>query len=294
MSLTGEFLEQPDDPHVQLRKQLLDRAEGRLPSAPVTAGSADDLIQQGAAGVEAVISAGQCGFQLTEPMSDKQFQKFGEQLGPLQPERDPTVQPFVANGVILNLVTAHDQTADVHLQPFATNSLSLHSEGSGRPLADQPRYIVLMCCQPGTADTAQTVLVPMSAVADRLDPETQAVLSQTRYRDNPDGPSILRSVVDPHTAESRLVFSFRDFGAAPLAWHYTGDLPRGVDVNAAIRALLAAMYTPEGASAVQWRRGMLAVIDNTRFFHGRTAGHVQTVRRHLKRLRVLTQPALAR
>src|SRR5205085_9044849 len=86
---------------------------------------------------------------------------------------------------------------------------------------------------------------------------------------------------------TRPVFSFRDFMAQPLAWCHQPIDGTGADtVDAAIRALLAAMYTPDGVVGVRWHRGLLVVIDNTFFFHGRTAGRVSAThptprRRHL-------------
>jgi alpha-ketoglutarate-dependent taurine dioxygenase len=93
------------------------------------------------------------------------------------------------------------------------------------------------------------------------------------------------------TVGDRTVFSFRDFGDRPLRWLAGKDTGPSADAAAeaddAIAALLAAMYRPETALGIRWQRGTLAVIDNTWFFHGRTAGRFSAgARRHLQRIRV--------
>ncbi|MBB4688775.1 TauD/TfdA family dioxygenase [Amycolatopsis jiangsuensis] len=217
---------------------------------------------------------------LDEPFSDEEYLAFGAGLGTATEETDPAVQPFVTHRVILNLLGANRRTDDVALQPFAENSLSLHSEGSGRVAAEQPRYIVLMCCHPGPRpSSAQTVLVPMDGVAERLSAREREVLSRTRYAHLPPGETILRE------HEGRPAFSFRDFLGGRLDWvNDGGDEPEAVD--AALVRLHAAMYAPL-AQGVHWQPGLLVVIDNRRHFHGRTAGSAPAgAPRHLKRLRI--------
>jgi hypothetical protein len=197
------------------------------------------------------------------------------------PERDPLARQFTTHGILLNLVSAHGHTNKPELQPFATTELTLHSEGSGRPLGEQPRYIVLTCCDPGDATTqAQTILASMEGVAARLDLKTSALLSNLRYQNRTAVPAILRS------RNGQAVFSFRDFKGAALNWAYSGDATIGA-VNRAILSLLAAMYESE-SFGVEWAEGLTLIIDNTRFFHGRTAGAAvpSAHQRHLKRLRL--------
>jgi hypothetical protein len=220
---------------------------------------------------------------LPDPLEDGEFLALGDSLGPAVPELDPATRAHTQYGVLLNLRSAVGHTDDPSQQPFATNPLSLHSEGSGRALADQPRYIVLMCEDPGRdASAPRTVLVPMSGVAARLSADDLRLLSCTRYRDAPGAPTIVRPSAD------RYAFSMRDFQGAPLRWSCT--LPGATEdgVNAALGRLLAAMYAGDGASAVKWTRGLLVVIDNARFFHGRTSGSTRPGPhpRHLKRLRI--------
>jgi hypothetical protein len=184
--------------------------------------------------------------------------------------------------VVLNLRDVHGATGDVALQPFSRGPLTLHSEGSGRPVADQPRYLVLMCLHPGgSAVAAQTALVPMAAVAAALDERSLAVLTRTRYRASIAGPAIAR------TLGGRVVFSFRDFAGQQLEWAHTGDAD-AAEVAGVLRGLLACLYRPDPATGVHWAPGLLVVLDNRRWFHGRTAAPAGAAPggRHLKRLRL--------
>ncbi|MEV0238061.1 TauD/TfdA family dioxygenase [Nonomuraea sp. NPDC050786] len=216
------------------------------------------------------------------PLTNEDFLRFGRLLGNLIAETDPVVQPYVEREFILNLRTERGSTADVFLRPFATSALSLHTEGSGRATGDQPRYIVLMCCEPGADASAATVLVPMDAVSGRLSEEDLYLLSHTRYRGRTGVPTIARRV------DHRIVYSFRDFQGTPLEWECAVGSAPSAAVHAAFRSLLAAMYARQGAYAVQWSRGLLVVIDNFRFFHGRSSGHsrLSGKPRHLMRLRI--------
>ncbi|AUG77892.1 hypothetical protein CFP65_3085 [Kitasatospora sp. MMS16-BH015] len=280
----GTFTPRPDHPHPGLRTRLLESghelAEPAAHPAPAGLSRLVPWVR------EQVRDTGLALARLDEPLDAAEFLALGTELGEIGEETDPAVRPYVERGRILNLVSEQARTEDISLQPFSTGPLTLHSEGSGRPLTAQPRYIVLMCRDPGDDGTAaRTVLVPMDTVASRLSPHHLRALHGTSYRDAPGVPPVARALGD------RTAFSFRDFDRQPLHWRTTGQAPSGPDpaqaVNGAIAALLAAMYQPEAALGVRWRRGTLAVIDNTRFFHGRTAGRFGAgARRHLQRLRV--------
>jgi alpha-ketoglutarate-dependent taurine dioxygenase len=284
--MDGTFVEQSTDEHVRLRRELLESAAVLPPPLP-------DAIRTRAVDFPDVVGEnllselrelGLVVFQLDEPLSNDRFTTLGSLLGTAMPETAPEVKPYIERGVILNLVSEHGYTPDVALQPFAMNFLSLHTESSGRRAEEQPRYIVLMCCEPSDdATAAQTVLVPMAAVERQLTSSEIAVLSQMRYRNSHHGPSIVRSL------GGRRVFSFRDFLSQTLEWTYAGDDRSADAINTTIRGLLASMYAPDAATGVHWTPGMLVIIDNTFFFHGRTAGPVAPSirRRHLKRLRIL-------
>ncbi|MEU4845951.1 TauD/TfdA family dioxygenase [Streptomyces gilvosporeus] len=285
--IEGLFVERATDRHVRLRRCLL--RDGRQTLAtptgfnrPFRLGAAGELPQRALARLR---TQGAVALHSDEPLPARRFIALGARLGRAIVETDPAVLPYVENEVILNLVSRHPETDNIAIQPFADNFLSLHSESSGQPLPRQPRYIVLMCREPGDR-RARTVLVPMETVAARLSDRQLTLLSQTRYQQAGAPSAILRRV------GNRPVFSFRDFMAQPFAWRYQAADGAGADtVDAAIRALLAAMYAPDAAVGVRWQRGLLVVIDNTFFFHGRTAGpasatHPTTPRRHLQRLRI--------
>lgn len=284
--MDGTFVEQSTDEHVRLRRDLLessavlpppllDAIRARAVDIPNVVG--DNLLRE-------LRGLGLVVVQLDEPLSNDRFTALGSLLGTAMVETAPEVEPYVERGVILNLVSEHGHTPDVTLQPFATNSLSLHTESSGRRAEEQPRYIVLMCCEPGdNATAAQTVLVPMAAVERLLTSNEIAVLAQTRYRNSHHGPTIVRGLGD------RRVFSFRDFLSQILEWTYAGDDCSADAINTTIRSLLASMYAPDAATGIHWTRGMLVIIDNMFFFHGRMAGSgAPSIRpRYLKRLRIL-------
>ncbi|MFL6128903.1 MAG: TauD/TfdA family dioxygenase [Mycobacteriales bacterium] len=282
--LTGSFVEAAGDRHVRLRAELLDRGAvlpGPAPE-PMPAAAADGPRLLADRVLAALGRDGLAVLALDRSLDTAEFRALGRLLGTLTPELDPAVQPFVEDGVVLNLRDLHGRTADVALQPFSQGPLTLHSEGSGRPVADQPRYIVLMCLQPGrSAVGAQTALVPMAEVAAALDERSLGVLAQTRYRASTAGPSIVRTVGD------RTVFSFRDFAGERLDWVHTGDAG-AAEVGAVLRRLLAALYRPGPAAGVRWAPGMVVVVDNRRYFHGRTAAPTGAAPsgRHLKRLRI--------
>ncbi|WP_320064504.1 TauD/TfdA family dioxygenase [Micromonospora sp. RTGN7] len=280
----GTFLEgHSTHQYLTLREGLLGGRE--LPGPDVTALTAESqqFPEAAADALTAQLETHGLGLvQLDDSLSDDRFLALGRLLGTAMPETDPAVQPYVEQRVILNLRSEHNRTGDVALQPFATNYLSLHTEGSGRPPGDQPRYIVLLCHDPGDATSARTVLVPMRAVAAAMDPASLATLSQVRYRHDARLSPIVRY------EDGRCVFTFRDFLAQPLEWTSHGDADADT-VNDAIADLLRAMYSAESASSVHWRAGLLVVIDNRFFFHGRTAGPAVASphRRHLRRLRVV-------
>lgn len=281
MTTDGVFLAAPTDPHAELRRQLLD--SGRVlppPDGPTVTGRADDFLMSVAPPLLADLAGRGLGVaQLDRPLDGHTFLALGVKLGQAMAETDPAVQPYVDNRVILNLINEYEETDDANLAPFSGNYLTLHSEGSGRPLVQQPRYIVLMCCEPGPPNCTQTVLVPMDQVARRLPPHRLTLLSQVRYRGGEQRPTIARTIDD------RYAFSFRDSSDDALEW----EADRAGDVNGALRDLLTAMYQPDSVAGVHWARGLLVIIDNTFFFHGRTAGGPigATQRRHLKRLRIV-------
>lgn len=277
------FQEHSDDTHVLARERLM-AEEHSFPREQIVA--ANDVAQAIDWAQVALKATGAAFLQLEEPFNDKSFLCFSQALGEPEQEHDPVALPHTTEGVILSLTTLHGHAADVSDQPFSTDYLRLHTESSRRAAHRQPRYIVLMCLEPGGEETrAQTLLVPMVDVAARLDADTLTVLKRIRYANSPDAPPILRD--GPYGP----IFSFRDFGEDALAWK-SADPEEHVDAetgNAALRALLAALHQGGDWSGVTWQRGLLVVIDNFRYFHGRSLAGVKPTgtRRVLKRIRIL-------
>ncbi|MGW2280446.1 TauD/TfdA family dioxygenase [Streptomyces sp. NPDC001770] len=287
--LLGTFTERSGDPHCRLRDELLS-ADSVLkkpdivplvPPAgfPGSAGVPDSAARQL---MSSLREHGLALAELDEPLSTPDFRRLGALLGTPVPETDPAVLPYVDEGVVLNLVADAGHTREVALQPFASTALTLHSEGSGRATADQPRYVVLMCVEPGDSSQAVTALVPMDAVGGDLSPQVDRLLRTTRYAGAPGVPTVARE------RDGRTVYSFRDFHGVPLRWSCDDEHADEETVNQALRHLLERMYAPRHCYGVTWTRGLLVVIDNTRYFHGRTAGRAASAGRlrHLRRLRI--------
>lgn len=287
-AIRGSFRQTRDDRYVSLREQLLD---GRpLPAPDLEPASVS--ARRGPGVLEEVLQHqlrdhGLGLVQLDEPLTGARLIDLGDRLGEIMPETDPAVQPNVEQGRILNLVSTEGSTADTSRQPFATTALSLHTEGSGRPAARQPRYIVLMCLNAGDdQNAAQTVLVPFAGVDDRLDDRARDLLGHLRY-DAPGVPPVRRGI------DGRAAFSFRDFQDDTLNWVCDTDATDMQEVRDTLCALLEAMYDGAGAYGLRWSPGTLAVIDNTFGFHGRSAAPFRgsTRHRHLKRLRITARAA---
>jgi len=280
--MLGTFIECVGDRHVALRAATLNGERSwnslltfRCHAGELAARLDADLGRQLA--LQGIICAA-----LDRPLTIPEFVAVGARLGTCQPETDPSVAPFTEAGFVLNLLSRYEETENVGLQPFSVGSLNLHTESSGKPLVQQPRYIALMCCELGDEATASaTVLAPMAEVEERLAPRTLPILMRTWYRRNVDGPTIARR------DGGRVVFSFRDFGHEPLEWAHDGEAADPDEVRDAIADLLAAMY---GATdwRVAWQRGLLAVVGNGVFFHGKTrARGVSDRPRRLQRLRII-------
>ncbi|MDG4829591.1 TauD/TfdA family dioxygenase [Solwaraspora sp. WMMD1047] len=208
------------------------------------------------------------------------FVDLGRRLGELMVENDPAVQPFVEDGVVLHL-RQETLSGRVEHAPFEPRELLLHTEGSRRPAGRQPRFIALYCVDPGDDPGSQTVLVPFSAVLGRLADQTLAVLRETREARVDGTPTILV----PWQETER--FSFRDLGDEAYLWESPFPQER---TERALLDLLTACYDSGQSYGSHWSERDLMVIDNTRWFHGRTwsraPGGAAARPRHLMRLRI--------
>lgn len=220
---------------------------------------------------------------LDRPLTAQEFLAAGRRLGRPIPEGASAVERFVADRFILNLVTHFDATDDVDVQPFSRSPILLHSEGSRRAVADQPRLLLFNCVEPSPAALGgQTVIVRNEDVAERVPAECREVLELVRYAGDGGAPIVRWDAGRP-------VFCLRDFGDASLAWQ--SDEPMAVrTVARAFGELMRALYNPAVLTALTWTEHLLVVLDNRRVMHGRTAippGDDGAARRHLQRLRLL-------
>lgn len=220
--------------------------------------------------------SGVAHIELDDQLTTGRYISLARILGDPQPETSSEVARFVDEGVVLNLSPVLEWSSDRAYEPFSWSAVRLHSEGSARPPAQQPRYIMLHCVEPGSPATGdQTILVSMADVYQGLSDEQVGILSAVRLGRCEDAAPLVQA--------SSSVFCFRDFGGDEIRWtcSRTGVSPG--QVVQAIVDLAIALYTAP-CFGVHWARHALVAIDNHRFFHGRTRGF--GVNRHLRRIRV--------
>lgn len=232
---------------------------------------------------EQLAASGLAAVRLDRMLTAEEFLTLARLWGTPIPEHSPGVQPFVEHECILHLVMRWGGTDNVDRQPFSASPILLHTEGSRRPIVDQPRFLLFDCIEPpADGSGGGTIVVPMADVVTQLDTATRAVLSGIVYVGE-GMPPVLR------WEGGRPVFSFRDFGTE---WPDL-SLPPGIDSADAVPALIAllhALYRRDALYSVRWQPNMVVVLDNWRLFHGRTAVAERADRwdaRHLRRIRVL-------
>ena len=286
--MIGRFVEDPGDRHVGLRQAVL-RHDPWYP-CPEGIGSrgasADDLGTCAGRLTVELQSRGAALLELDRALSNWELIELASALGTPLEQPNPRTQPWVEDGVILNLRAEHAETTDLGWGLlFAENYVRLHTELAGRPVPSQPRYIILQCIQPPRRDAGgQTILVPMEAVRRALTDRQAEILRATRGCRDAGGSPVLRR------DHGRDIFVFKDAEGEDLWWRYEGDDPSvtSYEVNDILRVLLGALYEPSAVVGFPWRAWALGAIDNTRFFHGRTFVHRPRdgPPRHLRRVRV--------
>ena len=221
---------------------------------------------------------------LDRPLSTGELLDLADQLGGALPQPGThALSDYVERDLVFNLRQDVGTTnPEDPMTMVSTNPLNLHSEISMRPLALQPRFVLLHCVDPPELDRGgQTVVVPMAGVVDRLSMDQQAILRHVKLRDFPETPPVLRWEGDLP------VLCFRDWEMETLAWEYLGpdtDIT-ATQTNEALASILHGMHEPANTWGVHWTPGSVLIWDNWRYFHGRT--HVRSVatrRRHLQRL----------
>lgn len=226
------------------------------------------------------IAAVGIGFaHVAEPLAIADFIALGRRFGTPLPENDPAIASFVHESVVLSLQDDQRSDAD-QLTPFTPRPLTLHTEGSRRPADQQPRFIILMCVDPGSAgDASQTVLVPVAPILAQLSEDELRTLSGVRETVVPGSVPFVRWV------DGRPRLSFRDLGEERYELESVADEQT---TERAVTALVRACYSARPVNGTRWRRGDIVAIDNQRWMHGRTGATVEGDRpRHLQRLRIV-------
>ncbi len=227
-----------------------------------------------------VDASGAIKVSLDRDLSTNELIRVGRDLGPLIPERAPSVQSYVEEGVVLNLKTELPVTSDIALQPFAENFITLHTEGSFAALDLQPRYLVFLCLVPSAPDCGgQTLVLPFCSLVDRLSASVVETLLHTTLDDTA-GVPVLRRI------GSRLVLCFRDRENAPIGWE--SPVKDADVVNHALGSLLLTMYSAPELAGIHWTAPSMVVLDNLALLHGRSQTPLvsQQPSRHIKRVRV--------
>lgn len=225
-----------------------------------------------------------CLIKLNQLLSNEEFLAIGKLLGTPIKEfaSDPVVAPYIENEVILNIKSNNAIKDNPSSQPFTSRYLTLHTECSRRKAEDQPRYLVFMCCNSGQFSEAKTIMVPTKKIINALTKQEIDTLLHTHYAT--ETPSLLRQ------ENGHFIFSFRDFYPHPMNWVYTGnDAKTEKEINEVITSLLLKIYDPDNATGIQWEEGLLMILDNRHFFHGKQKGKQieSTNTRHIKRLRII-------
>ena len=287
--LEGVFREVAADRHVALRQAALRRQEWypAPPGVAVVDASAADLVAAFGQLKADLDGHGVALARVDRLLTNDELILLASLFGLPQLQLDARHAPYVEDDVILNLRADHPETDDLEWKLlFAENYVMMHSELAGRLVAEQVRYLLFQCVvAPRRDHGGQTLLRPMQRVYESLTATQVAILSATRHAAFRDPPPLLS------TWDGRVVLAVKDAEGEDLPWRFTGDEGGVVedDVNDAIRALLAAMYTEE-IWGLPWEPCLLGVFDNRRYLHGRTFAQRPSdgPARHLREIRVFT------
>jgi alpha-ketoglutarate-dependent taurine dioxygenase len=288
--MIGIFVERGESDYAARRQAVLKRTSWYPSPDKINAQtvSAGDVLGCSAYVRNALRGTGLAWLELDRALTNKELVGLAEALGRPLKQPNPRTQPWVDEGVILNLRADHEETSDLEWGLlFSKNYVMLHTELAARPVNNQPQYIIFHCIEPPQQDTGgQTILISMENVRNALSKRQASIMSHTRQARYADAPRFLRC------CGAREIFAFKDLGGQDVVWCYEGD-DRTVtshEVNNAIATLLDALYRPSGIVGFHWKRWALGIFDNTRYFHGRTFIHGPSERpsRHLRRVRIST------
>jgi Taurine catabolism dioxygenase TauD, TfdA family len=288
--MIGIFVERDEADYAVRRQAVLKRREW-YPSPDRTDAqtiSDGDVLGCSAYVRTALRASGLAWIELDRALTNKELVELAKALGRPLKQPNPRTQPWVDEGVILNLRADHEETNDLEWGLlFSKNYVMLHTELAARPVKDQPQYIIFHCIEPPQQDAGgQTILISMENIRSALSRRQASIMRQTHHARYADVPRFLRC------CGVKEIFAFKDLGGQDLVWRYEGDdrTVTSQEVNAAIAALLSSLYQPSGIIGFHWKRWALGIFDNTRYFHGRTFIHgpSEGPARHLRRVRIST------
>lgn len=223
-------------------------------------------------------------------LETREFIDIAEFFGLPMVEFCPKIQTFVQDQVVLNINTVYDTTKCIEHQPFASNFISMHTENSLSPPEKRSSLLLFQCIDPPLPGSGgHTVLISINNLIKKLSLKTRNILEKTCYKGRELNDPILEVINNSYHLK------FRDFMYEPLEWVYwssskiPNDLNIGMNINNAIENLLCSIYK-SSFNRVDWRKGTIVLIDNTKFMHGRTAqSALKNSNRHLQRIRILTK-----
>ena len=249
------------------------------PEVPALSSTASGLVSGPAAFISVLQTSGAAHFDLDRSLTDAELISLAKELGSPLPETHPSTVDHVDNYVILNIRPVYRQPNEGD-HVFSEAPIALHTESVHRPLHLQPRYLVFECIiAPPRDKGGQTILVSMESVARALAQDHHGILAAT----------CLSAQVDDIPIElagevSRPIIRFSDTLPRAIAWRRSQYTT--ASVKEALHALLDALYSPPHVRGIAWQPHRLVVIDNQRWFHGRTAT-ISGEGRHIRRVRVL-------
>jgi len=209
-------------------------------------------------------------FVHTDGLTDRQFVSLGRRFGELW---DPDYRLFSITHVPSR---AHQSNA------LGNHALPAHCECAYE--LEPPRY-VLLYCDGASRNGGEFYLVSMKEILARLREADRAALRTTRYATKSPSTGVTTDrLLLPRVKGVGDVLALLPIPPAGTTVSYA--LPAGRDSAAKrlLRRVANVAADPSLRIVHRWRRGDLAVIDNTRFLHGREGFEGRT--RHLWHLRI--------
>jgi alpha-ketoglutarate-dependent taurine dioxygenase len=263
------------------RRAVLDRHRWYdAPASDAVRATASDAARLGRIARDIAATSGLALVDVDRLLSPEELVRLASKFGTPIEEHDDAVRPFVLDRAVLRMEAAIDKPS-VDLQPFSSEWISFHSEGSRRPAVHRPTWLLFQCVSPPLVDRGgQTLLRRAADIVEALRPSSVEVLRET--------------VLCPETCDTTVVSSdeghpiltFRD--PAPEVMTWVSPAPSD-EVKTALWDLLVVLYDVAAVEAVPWRRNRLVVLSNAAYLHARSSASRSP--RVLHRVRVAGQEA---